>query len=67
MICYGSKTNEDGRCLDLMTSTDDSTKELSILGPGLHKITFDVKGYFESQNKTCFYPWVEVRDIVHCL
>lgn len=58
------KTNEDGRCLDLLTPTHDSVEDLAVLRPGLYKIIFHTKEYFESTNRQCFYPWVEVRDLL---
>ena len=55
-------TNEDGRCIDLMTPTRASTQELAILRTGLYKIIFQTKEYFEAQGKECFYPWAEVSN-----
>lgn len=43
-----------------MTPTRASTQELAILRKGMYKIVFETKGYYELQNKECFYPWVEV-------
>ena len=55
-----SVTNEDGRCLDLLTATRASVEHLAVLRPGLYKIVFQTKEYFAASNRECFYPWVEV-------
>ncbi|KAK7058397.1 hypothetical protein VNI00_002031 [Paramarasmius palmivorus] len=49
-------TNSDGRCLDLLLP--DEAKEM--LRPGLYKIIFRTKEYFDRTNRESFYPWVEV-------
>ena len=57
-------TNSDGRCLDLLPpiETSDETKEL--VKPGLYKIVFKVKEYYEKKGLKCFYPWVEVCNLI---
>ena len=46
-------TNQDGRIPDLLP------KEI-LLEPGVYKIRFDVKPYFEQQHTKAFYPFVEI-------
>lgn len=52
-------TNADGRARDLLPSG-------SPLAPGIYKITFDTRAYFDAVRTSGFYPWVsvifEVRD-----
>ncbi|KAE9398443.1 Hydroxyisourate hydrolase [Gymnopus androsaceus JB14] len=52
------ETNSDGRCTDLLSPA--STKEL--LKPGIYKMIFRTKEYFDSQSPAVksFYPWVEI-------
>lgn len=54
-------TNSDGRCLDLLPPIETSEETKRTLTPGLYKIVFKVKEYFENKGQKCFYPWVEVR------
>ncbi|THH06727.1 hypothetical protein EW145_g3887 [Phellinidium pouzarii] len=58
-IAHG-ETNDDGRCLDLLTSTSESSEGLAVLTSGLYKIVFQTKNYFDTVNRECFYPWVEI-------
>ncbi|KAI5121313.1 hypothetical protein M0805_003780 [Coniferiporia weirii] len=53
-------TDNDGRCLDLLTPARQSVEDLAILTPGLYKIIFQTKKYFDSMDRECFYPWVEI-------
>ncbi|KAJ7161411.1 hypothetical protein C8R43DRAFT_992785 [Mycena crocata] len=55
-------TNADGRCLDLLPPRESAeAKELDVaLVPGIYKIVFKTKEYFERTNRKCFYPWVEI-------
>ncbi|KZT08542.1 transthyretin [Laetiporus sulphureus 93-53] len=58
-----SKTNEDGRCMDLCpkTKSEEATVEGAKLKAGkLYKVVFKTKEYFESTGRKCFYPWVEI-------
>ena len=49
-------TNEDGR----MGHFIDCEKFLE----GVYKMVFNTKPYFEAQNVTTFYPYVEVNDLI---
>jgi 5-hydroxyisourate hydrolase len=52
-------TNSDGRCVDLLPPiTSTETREL--LKPGLYKIIFSTKEYFDSKSVKAFYPWVDI-------
>ncbi|KAK7064088.1 5-hydroxyisourate hydrolase [Favolaschia claudopus] len=55
-------TDADGRCLNLLPARDSTeAKELdAVLAPGIYKIVFRIKEYFEKTNRKCFYPWVEI-------
>lgn len=53
-------TNADGRCLDLLEPYSTSAETRELLKPGLYKVVFKIKDYFESKGQKCFYPWVEV-------
>ncbi|KAF8922035.1 hypothetical protein CPB85DRAFT_1265623 [Mucidula mucida] len=53
-------TNSDGRCLDLLPPIETSEETKRTLTPGLYKIVFKVKEYFENKGQKCFYPWVEI-------
>lgn len=58
-----SKTNEDGRCMDLWPKkkSEEAMVEGAKLKAGkLYKVVFKTKEYFESTGRKCFYPWVEV-------
>lgn len=55
-----SKTDSDGRCIDLLPSRD-SIDAKKLRAGGLYKVTFKTKDYFSKTNRKCFYPWVEVR------
>lgn len=46
-------TNQDGRISDLLHSD-------VVLEPGVYKLKFDTKAYFEDQIATVFYPYVEI-------
>ncbi len=46
-------TNDDGRIPDFLN------KE-SILEPGIYKMRFETKDYFEKQGVQTFYPYVEI-------
>ncbi|KAH7880952.1 transthyretin [Lentinula edodes] len=53
------ETDFDGRCTDLLPPiTSTETKDL--LKPGLYKMIFRTKEYFDSQCVKTFYPWVEI-------
>lgn len=44
----------------------ESKEELARLYPGkLYKVIFHTKEYFESTERKCFYPWVEVCEVVN--
>lgn len=51
-------TNADGRVADLLAKD-------KILDPGNYKLIFDTAGYFEKQQKKCFYPSVEIIFEIH--
>ncbi|KAF5388536.1 hypothetical protein D9757_004657 [Collybiopsis confluens] len=51
-----SITNSDGRCTDLLSPA----LVAGTLNPGLYKIIFRTKEYFESKSVQSFYPWVEI-------
>ncbi|KAH8120077.1 hypothetical protein DFH11DRAFT_1500570 [Phellopilus nigrolimitatus] len=53
-------TNDDGRCLDLLTPIRESVEDSVVLHPGLYKIVFQTKEYFDALNRESFYPWVEI-------
>ncbi|KAJ4485827.1 hypothetical protein J3R30DRAFT_3282228 [Lentinula aciculospora] len=53
------ETNSDGRCTDLLTPMS-STEIKDLLKPGLYKMIFRTKEYFESKSVKTFYPWVEI-------
>ncbi|KAK7465394.1 hypothetical protein VKT23_005372 [Stygiomarasmius scandens] len=52
-------TNSDGRCTDLFAPANPG-ESAPKLRPGLYKIVFRPKAYFEVTNRKCFYPWVEI-------
>lgn len=49
----GGKTNNDGRIPDLLN------KEVS-LSPGIYKLRFDTKKYYDESATQAFYPFVEI-------
>ncbi|KAJ3775143.1 hypothetical protein FB446DRAFT_786282 [Lentinula raphanica] len=53
------KTDSDGRCTNLLPPTG-STETKDLLNPGLYKMIFRTKEYFEAQSVKTFYPWVEI-------
>ncbi|KAJ3725566.1 hypothetical protein DFJ43DRAFT_1002548 [Lentinula guzmanii] len=53
------KTDSDGRCTDLLPPTTSIETE-NLLKPGLYKMIFRTKEYFDSQSVKTFYPWVEI-------
>ncbi|RDB28420.1 5-hydroxyisourate hydrolase [Hypsizygus marmoreus] len=56
-------TNSDGRCLDLLPpagSGEERTEKTALVAGQIYKIVFKTKEYFESTNRTSFYPWVEI-------
>ncbi|KAJ3800167.1 hypothetical protein GGU11DRAFT_428385 [Lentinula aff. detonsa] len=65
IICYSewmflySKTDSDGRCTDLLPPITSIETE-NLLKPGLYKMIFRTKEYFDSQSVKTFYPWVEI-------
>ncbi len=50
-------TNEDGRIPDLL-------EKEALLGPGIYKMRFETKDYFEKQGMQTFYPYVEISFII---
>src|SRR5687767_2860428 len=46
-------TNEDGRIPDLL-------KKDAVLDPGMYKLKFETKEYFETLGTPTFYPYVEI-------
>ena len=46
-------TNQDGRVQDLLAKD-------KVLTPGVYRIVFDTKTYFETQKVKVFYPYVMV-------
>ncbi|KAG7099611.1 hypothetical protein E1B28_001439 [Marasmius oreades] len=48
-------TDSDGRCTNLLTP---GGREL--LRPGLYKIIFRTKEYFDKTERPSLYPWVEI-------
>ena len=65
MTVHTSETNEDGRCIDLLTPASKSVEDLATLNAGLYKIIFQTKDYFRKSDRKCFYPWVEVCSRLH--
>ncbi|KAF9041735.1 transthyretin [Hymenopellis radicata] len=57
---FEKATEEDGRCLDLLPPIENSEETKRTITPGLYKIVFKVKDYFENKGQKCFYPWVEI-------
>ncbi|KAF8078891.1 hypothetical protein FPV67DRAFT_1663563 [Lyophyllum atratum] len=56
-------TNLDGRCLDLLppAGSEEEQREKTALATGqIYKIVFKTREYFESTERTSFYPWVEI-------
>jgi hypothetical protein len=51
-------TNDDGRCLDLLSHPEYT------LAHGLYKIVFRTKEYFDRRQVKSFYPWVEVCSVI---
>ncbi|KAJ3157223.1 hypothetical protein HDU89_002635 [Geranomyces variabilis] len=51
-------TNEDGRCTTLLPGTADSGPH--VLTPGIYRMNFDVKPYFEKAGLSCFFPFAQV-------
>ena len=49
----GLRTDADGRARQLLP-------ENIPLDPGLYRIRFETRTYYESQNLTGLYPWVEI-------
>ena len=47
------QTNKDGRITDWV-------KEEAALPPGLYKMKFETKTYFDQQQAATFYPFVEI-------
>jgi len=57
-----SETDADGRCTTLLPprgSEDAKTKNKEVT-PGIYKIVFKTKPYFDKMNVKCFYPYVEI-------
>ncbi|KAG0164369.1 hypothetical protein DFQ28_010424 [Apophysomyces sp. BC1034] len=48
-----SKTNDDGRCPDLLPNDYNVEK-------GIYRVTFETKAFFEKIGQECFYPFVQV-------
>ena len=46
-------TNEDGRVTDLLSAG-------AVLEPGIYKLKFETKAYFDKQAVQSFYPYVEI-------
>jgi len=46
-------TDDDGRCSSLIPPE-------TILEEGVYKVVFETQPYFESTDRSCFYPFVEV-------
>lgn len=51
-------TNTDGRIPDLLAKD-------AILEKGIYKMHFDVKSYFDKDNISAFYPFVEIVFVVN--
>jgi 5-hydroxyisourate hydrolase len=47
------KTNQDGRIADLLA--DDM-----VLASGVYRLHFDTKAYFNANNESSFYPYVDI-------
>lgn len=47
------KTNADGRLPDLLNTNDP-------VQPGIYKLRFETKDYFDQQHIATFYPYVEI-------
>jgi 5-hydroxyisourate hydrolase len=50
-------TNKDGRVPDLLN------KDM-LLQPGLYKLKFETKDYFDKQGVQTFYPFIEITVII---
>ena len=48
-----SITNGDGRVMDLL-------KDNVVAQPGIYKLKFETKSYYEQQSLISFYPFVEI-------
>lgn len=46
-------TDDDGRITDLL-------QKEAVLEPGVYKLKFETKAYFEAQGSQTFYPYVEI-------
>jgi len=55
-------TDSDGRCTSLLSpkGSDEAKENKHELTPGLYKVVFKPKAYFEKTDRKCFYPWVEI-------
>ncbi|KAH9982799.1 transthyretin [Lactifluus volemus] len=53
-------TDTDGRCMDLLSPSDQRSEQSVKLEAGLYKIIFETKVYFDKAGKSTFYPWVEI-------
>ena len=47
-----ARTDQDGRCAQLLTQED--------LDPGVYRLSFDTRTYFEAQKVAGLYPMVEI-------
>ena len=59
-----SRTDSDGRCMQLWASdTESKTEEerWKLEAGKIYKVIFQTKPYFERTGRKCFYPWVDVR------
>ncbi|KAL2094150.1 hypothetical protein ACEWY4_011462 [Coilia grayii] len=45
-------TDDEGRCAGLISS--------DAFSPGMYKLRFETRQYWESLGQTCFYPYVEI-------
>ena len=52
-LLTSARTDQDGRCAELLTETED-------LSAGVYRLIFDTEKYFEVQKLGTLYPVVEV-------
>ncbi|EIW87010.1 transthyretin [Coniophora puteana RWD-64-598 SS2] len=57
-----SETDADGRCSTLLPprGSEDAKAKNKEVTPGIYKIVFRTKSYFDKLNVKCFYPYVEI-------
>ena len=53
MLLHSTRTNEDGRCSQLLPENE-------VLRAGLYRLSFDTASYHQAQNVDGLYPIVEI-------